>query len=125
MTTSRNSVNKMQTSSNYELVTNELINDKLTKKDDDWDFYIYLDDDFEKGFDKNTNWDFLDNDENNNNDKNNNDDNDDNSNNGKITKRMIFYLLTSCLFTACIGTYFYKPTQLKYTIIMLNFWGYT
>ena len=105
MTTSSNSVNKMQTSSNYELVTNELINDKLTKKDDDWDF--------------------LDNDENNNNDKNNNDDNDDNSNNGKITKRMIFYLLTSCLFTACIGTYFYKPTQLKYTIIMLNFWGYT
>jgi len=97
---------------------NKYKNDEdLWEEDDDWDFYIYLDEDYEREksvYNKNTGLHAFD------------DDGDDDNDKG-FKKNIALYLFTCCLFTGClftvgIATYLSRGVQLK-DVIMVSFWG--
>uniref|UniRef100_A0A6C0F410 Uncharacterized protein n=1 Tax=viral metagenome TaxID=1070528 RepID=A0A6C0F410_9ZZZZ len=104
------------------------INKYTTSEDsfeDGWDFYIYLDADYERenyNCSKTSSTDIFDDDYNNENCADDADANPDDKNNNnncrKFNKRILLYLFTGCLFTsclfsACISAYFYGFTHEK------------
>lgn len=106
----------------FETKINKYNTSEDSYEDDDWDFYIYLDTDYEREnciYNKTYSTDtfYYEDDDNNknyandSNDSNDSNDANDNNNCKKFKHRILLYLFTGCLFTgclfsACISAYF-------------------